>query len=142
MPRTSPRTIADYRRWLKEGIEAISSIPELDLPNFEDAAHTVREAGEIALRLGMPGLYRKCRVRPPMLAIDVAKALLAECLAACPEEKPEPPALLSVEEVANMLGVSARTVWRRRSAGEMPEPIQVGGLTKWRREDIEGFING
>jgi hypothetical protein len=57
--------------------------PELSV--FEDAADIVREAGEIALRLGLPDLYRATRVHSPMLAIPVAKELLGRCLAACNE---------------------------------------------------------
>ncbi|RPI64229.1 MAG: helix-turn-helix domain-containing protein [Planctomycetaceae bacterium] len=41
-----------------------------------------------------------------------------------------------------MLGVSIRTIWRRVSAGELPKPIQVGGLTKWRRAEIEEWLHG
>jgi len=59
--------------------------PGPDLSVFEDAADIVREAGEIALRLGLPDLYSGTRVRSPMLAIPVAKELLGRCLAACNE---------------------------------------------------------
>jgi predicted DNA-binding transcriptional regulator AlpA len=35
--------------------------------------------------------------------------------------------LISVEEVAQMLGCSVRSVWRMRDLGRIPPPIKVGG---------------
>lgn len=49
--------------------------------------------------------------------------------------------LLSVDEVAEMLGVSDRSVWRMVSAGEIPKPVKIGGLTKWRRSDLQAMID-
>ena len=50
------------------------------------------------------------------------------------------PALLSAKEVASILGVSDRQVWRMASAGELPAPKTVGSLTKWRRSEIEAWV--
>jgi predicted DNA-binding transcriptional regulator AlpA len=52
------------------------------------------------------------------------------------------PDLLTVDAVASIVGVSSRTIWRRVSAGEFPAPIQLGGLTKWRRSEVEMITNG
>ena len=50
--------------------------------------------------------------------------------------------LLRVADVARMLSVSTRTVWRMRDAGELPCPVRLGSgnMIRWRRSDIEGFI--
>jgi excisionase family DNA binding protein len=50
------------------------------------------------------------------------------------------PALLSAREVASVLGISERQVWRMVSAGELPAPKNVGTLTKWRRSEIEAWV--
>ena len=50
--------------------------------------------------------------------------------------------LLPVGEVAERLGVSVRTVWSLRSAGEIPAPIKFGNNTRWRRSEIESHIRG
>lgn len=50
------------------------------------------------------------------------------------------PALLSAREVAGILGISERQVWRMVSAGELPAPKRVGTLTKWRRSEIEAWV--
>lgn len=50
--------------------------------------------------------------------------------------------LLPVGDVAERLGVSVRTVWSLRSAGEIPEPVKIGSRTRWRRSEIETYIRG
>jgi excisionase family DNA binding protein len=64
-------------------------------------------------------------------------AIVGRLLAAT-EEKPE---LLSVDQVARMLGISGRSVWRMLSSGELPSPIKIGGLTRWSREQIQAMID-
>mgnify|MGYP006430012239 CR=1 FL=1 len=50
--------------------------------------------------------------------------------------------LLTVREVADRLGVSVRTVWSLRSAGEIPDAVKISNATRWRRSDIESYIRG
>ena len=50
--------------------------------------------------------------------------------------------LLPVGDVAERLGVSVRTVWSLRSAGEIPEPVKIGSRTRWKRSEIETYIRG
>lgn len=51
------------------------------------------------------------------------------------------PMLLTVDQVAELLQVSARTVWRMRSGGELPAPIRVLGSVRWRRAELESWVN-
>ena len=51
-----------------------------------------------------------------------------------------PPPLLTVDDVANLLKVSTRTIWRMRSCCQLPKPIKVGGGVRWRQGDIESRI--
>lgn len=49
--------------------------------------------------------------------------------------------LLKAREVADLLGIHERTVWRMVSAGTLPEPIRVGDRSvRWRLVDIEAFV--
>jgi len=48
--------------------------------------------------------------------------------------------LLKVDDVAELLGCSARTVWRYRDDGELPTPLKVGQLVRWPMEVIEDWI--
>jgi predicted DNA-binding transcriptional regulator AlpA len=48
--------------------------------------------------------------------------------------------LLTVEELAKILKVSIRTVWRRRKAADVPAPVKIAGAVRWRSRDIERWI--
>lgn len=48
--------------------------------------------------------------------------------------------MLSVAEVATLLNVSKRHVWRLKSAGKLPQPIKVGRAVRWTQESIATFI--
>ena len=53
-------------------------------------------------------------------------------------------ALLNADGVAQLLGVSRRTVWRLLSAGRLPRPVVLGasgGLRKWRRKELLRWID-
>jgi excisionase family DNA binding protein len=48
--------------------------------------------------------------------------------------------LLKVDQVALMLGLSERTVWRLVETGEIPRPIKLGRSVRWSRSTIERFV--
>lgn len=53
----------------------------------------------------------------------------------------ESPALLTVRQVAAMLGCSARHVYRLSDRGAMPRPTKLGDvLVRWSRTDIESWV--
>lgn len=51
------------------------------------------------------------------------------------------PVLLRDVQVAKVLGIHRNTVWNRVRQGKFPSPIKWDGLTVWRRQDIEAFVN-
>lgn len=48
--------------------------------------------------------------------------------------------LLTVREVAELCGVSARTIFRLSDAGKMPKPIRLGTAVRWNAEAIQEWI--
>lgn len=48
--------------------------------------------------------------------------------------------LLDVKTLANVLGVSPRTIWNMRDAGRVPEPVKVGRLCRWPSSRIDDWI--
>lgn len=48
--------------------------------------------------------------------------------------------LATPKQVAELLQVSTRTLWRMRSAGSLPTPIRLGSAVRWRRDEIEQWI--
>jgi excisionase family DNA binding protein len=54
---------------------------------------------------------------------------------------PSEPLLITAEEFAELMQVSVRSIWRLRSAREIPEPLRIGGNIRWRREEVMEWIN-
>lgn len=48
--------------------------------------------------------------------------------------------LATPKQVAELLQVSTRTLWRMRSAGSLPTPVRLGAAVRWRRDEIEAWI--
>jgi prophage regulatory protein len=48
--------------------------------------------------------------------------------------------LLSVDDVAAMLSISGRHVYRLADAGRMPRPVKLGGAVRWDRLAIADWI--
>lgn len=51
------------------------------------------------------------------------------------------PQMIDVREVATILKVSTRSVWRLVARGELPAPIRVGRAARWRVAQIEAWID-
>lgn len=52
----------------------------------------------------------------------------------------QPALLVTAEDVAGLLDISTRTLWRLVSAGKIVPPLKLGGSTRWRRADIEAWV--
>lgn len=50
------------------------------------------------------------------------------------------PVLLTAGQVAAMIQVSRRTLWRMLSANRLPAPIRIGGVVRWRIGEINRWI--
>jgi excisionase family DNA binding protein len=50
---------------------------------------------------------------------------------------------LNVRQVAELLGVHPRTVWRLVSSGDLPQPIKISAkVVRWRVADLEAHLAG
>lgn len=50
------------------------------------------------------------------------------------------PVLISADELARLINISTRTLWRLLSARQVPEPIRIGGSTRWRLDQVRQWI--
>lgn len=50
------------------------------------------------------------------------------------------PVVVTAKQLAMMLQISKRTLFRMRSAGRLPKPVRVGGIVRWRLEDVRNWI--
>lgn len=50
--------------------------------------------------------------------------------------------LLNVRQMAELLGVHPRSVWRLAQMGEIPAPIRLGGrVVRWRLSDLRDRLD-
>lgn len=49
--------------------------------------------------------------------------------------------LLRDREVARILSCSKSTVWARVKTGDLPQPIKVFGMTRWRASQIAEVVD-
>ncbi len=50
------------------------------------------------------------------------------------------PLAISAKELANMLNVSLRQIWRLNATGKLPKPLRLNGSVRWSRKEVEAFI--
>lgn len=50
------------------------------------------------------------------------------------------PLLATAADIAKMMRISSRTLWRLVSAKRVPEPLRFGGAVRWRVDDIKEWI--
>lgn len=48
--------------------------------------------------------------------------------------------LIAADELASMLDVSTRTVWRLLSTGRLVQPVRIGGSVRWRLDEVRDWI--
>ena len=48
--------------------------------------------------------------------------------------------LLIVHAVAELLACSTRQVRRLVDAGKMPRPLKIGGMIRWRRQELDDWL--
>ena len=51
------------------------------------------------------------------------------------------PLFVTAAELAQLLRISTRTLWRLLSAKKMPEPVRFGSAVRWRIEVIQDWID-
>lgn len=51
------------------------------------------------------------------------------------------PLLIDINEVARLTGFSRGKLYSMQSTGAMPAPLKVGRSTRWRRADIEAWVD-
>ena len=57
------------------------------------------------------------------------------------DKQGEIPELLTIRDLATILKVSQRSIWRLVASGQLVEPLRVGGSIRWRRDDIRDWID-
>lgn len=53
----------------------------------------------------------------------------------------DPSLLLNARQVASLLSIGRRTLWRHVAAGIVPPPVAIGRRKLWRRKEISDWID-
>lgn len=48
--------------------------------------------------------------------------------------------LMTAKDLAHVLNVSLRTVWRLKRAGRLPASLQVGGGVRWKTDEVQSWL--
>ena len=51
------------------------------------------------------------------------------------------PLLLTVKQVAELLGISERHAYKLDASGRLPRSIKLGKSVRWRREELERWVD-
>ena len=55
-------------------------------------------------------------------------------------ENPSAPLLVTAEKAAELLSIGKSTFWREVKNKNVPPPVKIGGLTRWRVADLERCV--
>ncbi|MFO0941532.1 MAG: helix-turn-helix domain-containing protein [Pirellulales bacterium] len=58
-----------------------------------------------------------------------------------PKAEPQLPSLLTIQELAAVLKISQRSIWRLVSNGQLVKPIRIGGSVRWRVQDVKEWVD-
>ena len=50
------------------------------------------------------------------------------------------PDMISIKEIGELIGVSDKTVFNWKAAGDLPQSYKIGGSVRFRRSDIAKWI--
>jgi excisionase family DNA binding protein len=136
-----------YLAWLRKQMRRLTDIygkfdvePSLVEEIYQASGKVAEEAGERAMKLGLPALHAKSLPLIGFADPFEVKTYLAECVQAC-EAAQDTSDLLTVAEAADRLGVSPRTLYRLCAEGQLPHQ-HVGsgrGTIRIRPEDLAVF---
>lgn len=48
--------------------------------------------------------------------------------------------LVTADEAAKMLAIGRSTFWQNVKLGRLPEPVKIGGATRWRLSELLQFL--
>lgn len=119
-------TLSGFRRWLETQLEWLKDSDSFNQDDWTYAQQLVSEARDHAFALRLPKVAGLAIPGPP-------RQRLAEIFAALPE-----PDYLTIDDVAERLRISTKTVRRRISDGSIPKPQRIGAKMRWRKEDFDG----
>lgn len=50
--------------------------------------------------------------------------------------------LVAAADAARLLSIGESTLWRKVAAHELPQPVKIAGMTRWRVADLMRYVDG
>lgn len=57
-----------------------------------------------------------------------------------PKQPEDMPLLVDSKQVAKLLNLGERTIWRMAHSGILPKPMKIGGAVRWSYEEVKAWI--
>ena len=141
-----PRTLPQYVKWLQsafDDMEVYARYAEVDFFDKLGIADTVEQASRLACRFGGGHVLEEEKgVRTPREALAILGRLLAWTQERHSAKAEGSSTMLTASELAEMLGIDLRSVWRRKADGTLPQPVQLGRSVRWVRKEVEQWLAG
>jgi predicted DNA-binding transcriptional regulator AlpA len=146
MRKTEPQTFPQFLRWLQaefDDMDFYCRHAEADYFEQLQIGETVEQACRLACRFGGGHLIGKEQgVVTPREALVVLGRLLAWAREECSKGAGGTSLMLTANDLAEMLGIDLRSVWRRKADGTLPQPVQLGRSVRWMRKEVEQWLAG
>jgi len=97
-----------------------------------------------ALRQAADGIDRAREEHDIQLAAARGQSVMASVqqpIIEAAEERVLDERLLTLGDLAALVQVSEKTLRRWRSEGRLPSAVEIGGVVRWRREDVDAWIS-
>jgi prophage regulatory protein len=71
------------------------------------------------------------------MLVENSPSLIAPAFVSC---APDGDYLIGIKEVTKLCGLSRASLYRRVEQRQFPQPIKIGALTRWSRNEIVSWI--
>jgi len=146
VPKSEPKSLAQLLKWLQSAFdetELYARYAEVDFFDKLGIADTVEQASRLACRFGGGHLLEEEKaVRTPREALAILGRMLAWAQEQHSEKAEGSSTMLTASDLAEMLGIDLRSIWRRKADGTLPQPVQLGRSVRWVRKEVEQWLAG
>lgn len=126
-------------RWLKTQLAALDDVPDDVAGDY--LASIVAEAEQRAASAGLPAAVKACQIRSGPVGVELARRVLAACLAGCPDDPAKD--LLNISDVCELLAASPATVAEWIETGQLrASNLSKSHRPRWviRRDNLDRFL--
>ena len=151
MTQPQSDSVGEFRRYLATKMQEIEGLDRIPfLPSGEAylrrCAEIIAEVGVQALRTGFVDLHKRSLVIGDFAERKVTLYFLVDCASRCNQfetaDLARKEVMMTSDDVAEMLGITTRSVRRRVLDGTLPKPVRLGRSVRFRRKDIEAVAVG